>query len=116
MNLPPEQIKFAIIKIMEENTKINIWLKLALGVGRYILGALMLASGPLILLFMGKDPTAVIHAMAHPLFTFFTSPQIIIGFYFMLSGKWRPRVDFTFFMIAAVLIYVFYTFALTFNA
>lgn len=101
---------------MEENIKTNIWLKLVLGGMRYILGALMLASGPLTLLFLGKDPTAVAHAIFHPLLTFFATPQIIIGLYFMLTGKWRLRMDITFFMVAVVLIYVFYTFALTFNA
>ena len=91
---------------MEENTKINIWLKLALGEQIYFRG-INACFWSVDFIIYGKDPTAVIHAMAHPLFTFFTTPQIIIGFYFMLSGKWRPRVDFTFFMIAAVLIYVF---------
>ena len=100
---------------MEENIKTNIWLKLILGGARYVLGILILASGPITLLFMGKDPMAVIHAIVHPMLTFFVTPQIIIGFYFMFTGKWKPRIDFTFFLVAAALIYAFYTFALSFN-
>jgi hypothetical protein len=101
---------------MEENVKKNIWLKLALGGLRYVLGILILASGPLILWFLGKDLTIIIHAIVHPLLTFFVTPQIIIGFYFMFTGKWRPRIDFTFLLIAAVLIYLFSTFASGFGA
>lgn len=101
---------------MEENTKTNIWLKLLYGGGRYILGILILVSGPLTLLFYGKDIMLIAHSIAHPLLTLFVTPQIIIGFYFMFTGKWRPRVDFTLVLIAAVLIFVFSTFARTFGA
>jgi predicted membrane channel-forming protein YqfA (hemolysin III family) len=48
--------------------------------------------------------------------TFVVTPQILIGFYFMFTGKWRPRVDFTFFLVAAVLIYLFSSFARSFGA
>lgn len=101
---------------MEENIKKNVWLKLIFGGARYVLGILILASGVLTLLFFGKDPMIIVHAIAHPLLTFFVTPQIIIGFYFMLTGKWRPRVDFTLFLIAVVLILVFITFANGFGA
>lgn len=100
---------------MEENIKNNIWLKLTLGGGRYVLGILMLASGPLLLLFSGKDPTIIIHALVHPMLTFFVTPQIIIGFYFMFTAKWRPRIDLTLFLVAAVLVFVFSTFVSGFS-
>ncbi len=100
---------------MEENIKSNIWLKLASIGARYILGILILASSPLILLFLGKDPSIIIHALVHPMLTFFVTPQIIIGFYFMFTGKWRPRIDFTFFLVAIALAYVFLTFAHSFS-
>lgn len=101
---------------MEENIKTNIWFKLISGGARYILGILILASGPLTLLFLGKDLTTIAHAIVHPLLTFFVTPQIIIGFYFMFTGKWRPRIDFTLFLVAAALIYAFSTFARSFGA
>ncbi len=100
---------------MEENIKTNIWLKLAIGGARYILGILILASGPLTLVLLGKDPAIIGHAIVHPLLTFVVTPQIIIGFYFMLTAKWRPRIDFTFLLVAAALIYIFLTFARGFN-
>jgi hypothetical protein len=100
---------------MEENTKTNIWLKLIAGGGRYILGILIIASGFLTLLFFGKDPTIIAHAIVHPLLTFFVTPQIIIGFYFMFTAKWRLRIDLTLILVAAVLIYAFTSFALGFN-
>jgi hypothetical protein len=96
---------------MAENIKTNIWSKLLLGGGRYVLGILILASGVLTLLFLGKDPTTIIHALVHPLLTFFVTPQIIIGFYFMFTGQWRLRIDFTLLLVAVVLIYAFFTFA-----
>ena len=95
---------------MEENIKAKIWFKLALGSARYIIGILLVVSGPLMLLVFGKDPTIIVHAIVHPLLTFFVTPQIIIGFYFMFTGEWRPRIDFTLFLIAVVLYYVFSTF------
>lgn len=101
---------------MDENIKINVWSKLILGGTRYVLGILIIASGVITLLFLGKDPMAIAHSIFHPLLTFFVTPQIIIGFYFMFTGKWRPRIDFTLFLIATVLIYAFYTFAINFNA
>ena len=52
---------------MESN---NFWLKLVFGLARYILGILILVSGPLILLLLGKDPMIVIHALVHPMLTF----------------------------------------------
>ena len=100
---------------MEENIKTNIWVKLVNGGIRYILGILIFASGPLTLLFFDKDPMIITHAIVHPVLTFFVIPQIAIGLYFMLTGKWRLRIDFTLFLITAVLIYVFSTFALSFN-
>ena len=100
---------------MEENIKTNVWIKLILGGARYVLGILIIASGPLTLLFFGKDPTIIAHAIFHPLLTFFVTPQIIIGLYFMFTGKWRPRIDFTLFLITAALIYAFSTFAIGFN-
>ncbi len=101
---------------MEENIKTNSWLKLILGGARYVLGILILVSSPLALLFLGKDPTVMVHAIVHPMLTFFVTPQIIIGFYFMFTGKWRPRIDFTFLLVAAALIYAFFTFARGLNA
>lgn len=97
------------------NLKTDIWLKLIVGGARYILGILMIASSPLTLLFFGKDLMIMTHAIVHPALTFFVTPQIIIGFYFMFTGKWRPRIDFTLFLIAAVLTYIFSTFVSSFN-
>lgn len=99
---------------MEENIKTSIWLKLAIGGARYVLGILIFISGPLTLLVAGKDPTIMAHVIVNPMLTFFATPQIIIGLYFMLTGKWRPRIDFTFFLIAAVLVYAFFAFARSF--
>ncbi len=101
---------------MEENIKTNIWPKLISGGARYVLGILILVSSPLTLLFLGKDPTIMVHAIVNPLLTFFVTPQIIIGFYFMLTGKWKPRIDLTLFLVTIVLIYAFSTFARDFNA
>ncbi len=100
---------------MEENIKTNTGLKLIFGGARYVLGILILASSPLILLFLGKDPAIMIHALVHPMLTFFVTPQIIIGFYFMFTGKWKPRIDFTFLLVAAALTYAFLSFARNFN-
>ncbi len=98
---------------MENN---SFWLKLIFGGIRYILGLLLLASGPLTLLFFGKDLILMTHVIVHPVLTFFATPQIIIGFYFMFTGKWKPRIDFTLLLIAVVLIYAFSTFVTSFNA
>jgi hypothetical protein len=100
---------------MEENIKKNIWLKLVFGGARYVLGILIIASGTITLLFLGKDPMVIAHSIFHPLLTFFVTPQIIIGLYFMFTGKWKPRIDFTLFLIAVALAYAFSTFALSFN-
>jgi len=101
---------------MEQNIGTNIGLKLILGFARYVLGIAILISGPLTLVLIGKDPMAMLHAIVHPLLTFVVTPQIILGLYFMFSGKWRPRIDFTLCLIAVAFIYAFYTFALGFNA
>jgi hypothetical protein len=101
---------------MEENIKTNIWFKLSVGTARYLLGILIIASGPLTLLYFGKDPMIMVHSLVHPMLTFFVTPQIIIGFYFMFTGKWRMRIDFTLFLVAAVLIYNFITMVPGFNS
>jgi hypothetical protein len=101
---------------MEEKTKSNIWLKILSGGSRYILGLLLIASGPLTLLFYGKDIMIMTHAIVHPALTIFVTPPILIGLYFMFTGKWRPRIDFTLFLIATVLVYMFSTFAAAFNS
>lgn len=100
---------------MAEDTKSNNSLKLILGVARYILGALILVSGPLTLLLYGKDPTVMVHAIVNPVLAFFADPQIVIGFYFMLTKKWRTRLDLTLFLVALALIFAFSAFASGFN-
>jgi hypothetical protein len=103
---------------MEENTNTNTntFLKLIASIARYILGLLLLTSGPLTLFLFHKDPMIMTHAITHPMLTFFVTPQIIIGLYFMFTGKWRLRVDFTLLLIAVGLIYAFTTFFTSFNA
>ena len=100
---------------MEEH-KTNIWLRLMSGGARYVLGIILLASSPLILLFFGKDPAIIAHAIVHQLLTFVVTPQLIIGFYFMFTGKWRPRIDFTLCLVAVALMYAFSTFARGFSS
>jgi len=101
---------------MKEESKTGVVRDLVLGGGRYVIGLLFLISGPLTLVVLGKDPSIMLHAIVHPMLTFVVTPQIAIGLYFMLTGIWRPRVDFTLFLIVLFLTYAFYSFAVTFSS
>lgn len=72
-----------------------MWAKILLGAGRYILGLIVMISPLAILMAGGKDPQIFVFGLLTPPLTLFILPQVLIGLYFMLTGKPRIRLDIT---------------------
>ncbi len=65
------------------------------GVGRYILGLLILISPIGVIILKGKPLNYLFLAVLTPPLNLVILPPMAIGLYFMLSGKSRLRLDIT---------------------
>ncbi|MCX6801741.1 MAG: hypothetical protein NT067_01370 [Candidatus Diapherotrites archaeon] len=74
----------------------------ALGVGRYVFGFLMVLSPVALAFARGADPTLVILGLLTPPLTLVIAPPMLFGFYFMFTGKSRLRFDVTFFIFSII--------------
>ena len=85
--------------VKEERNKL---LSILTGIGRYILGLVILLSPAVIIILNGNDPRVIILGMLTPPINVVILPQVLIGLYFMFTGKTRIRIDITLLLLAAV--------------
>jgi hypothetical protein len=72
------------------------------GIGRYVFGLLIIVlTAGLIILKTGNIGNILIMLVAFP-FAFIVDPVLLIGLYFMLTGKTRIRIDVTLLLIVIV--------------
>jgi len=80
--------------------KENKLLSILTGIGRYILGLVILLSPLGIVLIKGVNPQFILLGMFMPPITFVILPPILVGLYFMFTGKTRIRIDITLILLA----------------
>lgn len=84
----------------------NRFSKIVGGAGRYLFGLLLLALPILIIILVkGKPLQFLFLAILTPPINLIVAPPIIIGLYFMLSGKLRARLDITLLILYALLLF-----------
>lgn len=83
----------------EEGNKL---LGILTGIGRYIFGLIILLSPVGITLLKGVSLQFVILGMFTPPITLVILPQILVGIYFMMTGKTRIRIDATLILLAII--------------
>jgi len=84
----------------------NRFSKILGGAGRYLFGLLLLALPILIIILVkGKPLQFLFLAILTPPINLIVAPPIIIGLYFMLSGKLRARLDVTLLILYALLLF-----------
>jgi len=83
----------------EERNKL---LSILSGVGRYILGLVIMLSPAAIILLNGNEPKIILLGMLTPPISFIIAPQVLIGLYFMFTGKTRIRIDITLLLLVAI--------------
>jgi len=87
---------------MENNSSSAALSKILLGTGRYIFGLAIMISPLAILVANGQDPQIFIFGLLTPPITLVILPQILIGLYFMLTGKSKIRLDVTLILLGIV--------------
>jgi hypothetical protein len=90
---------------MENNNQASS--KVLGGVGRYVLGLILLLLPLAILFIKGKPFNYIFLAVLVPPLNLVILPPIAIGLYFMLSGKYRIRID-----ITLLLFYILFIFGI----
>jgi len=86
----------------EEKKKENKLLIILSGVGRYILGLIILISPAIIILLNGNEAQVIILAMLTPPINLVVAPQVLVGLYFMVTGKTRIRIDITLLLLVVI--------------
>jgi hypothetical protein len=96
---------------MENNSQSkNKILNIIFGIGRYFLGIIILLSPMIVTLIKGVSLSFVLLGILTPPITFIVAPPILIGLYFMITGKTRIRLDFTLLLLAVICIIALFSF------
>jgi len=72
------------------------------GIGRYIFGFIIMLSPLLVVLLTGNNPKIILLGLFTPPITLIIAPQILIGLYFMFTGKTRIRIDVTLLILVII--------------
>jgi len=86
----------------KEKLKEGKTLSIISGIGRYILGLIILLSPLGVVLLKGVSPQFVILGLFTPPITLVIAPQFLVGLYFMLTGNTRVRIDLTLILLAII--------------
>lgn len=80
----------------------NKTLSIISGIGRYILGLIILLSPLGVVLIKGVSLQFVILGLFTPPITLLIAPQFLVGLYFMVTGNTRVRIDVTLLLLAFI--------------
>jgi hypothetical protein len=86
----------------KEKQEENKLLGILTGIGRYIFGFIIMISPLIVTLLTGNNPKIILLGLFTPPITLIIAPQILIGLYFMFTGKTRIRVDVTLLILVII--------------